>query len=240
MTALSYKNLAVQVINTGSPLLLLDSCMILDIVRAPIREQMGVHDIEAVHTLVERATHVPHQVSLVIAEQVNNEFLENIDAVENETRNELQKTQSRLIGILERMGALSSTNHIPSNIDLLSLGFPEKARQLAQQIVQTSTILESHDDEAVKAIHRVNRAKPPATQARQSVKDCLITESYLRLADVLCETGFSHNMVFATSNTKDYQQGHKSLHPDLKTEFDAVRLEYSSSWSASRYELDRH
>ena len=240
MTALFYDNLAVQIINTDSPLLLLDTCMILDIVRAPIREQIGVHDIEAVHTVIERATQAPHKVSLVIVEQVNNEFLENIDAVEKETRNELQKTQDRFMGSLKRMEALSSANHIPSNIDLSSLGFPEKGRQLAEQIVQTSTILEFHDDEAVKAVNRVNRAKPPATQAKQSVKDCLITESYLRLASVLCKTGFSHNMVFATSNTKDYQQDHKNLHPDLRTEFDAVRLEYSPSWSAARYELDRH
>ena len=99
-------------------------------------------------------------------------------------------------------------------------------------------MLADHQDEIVKAFDRVRFARPPATRAKQSIKDCLIAESYLRLAATLRVGGFTRNMVFATSNTRDFQQGHQSLHPKLRAEFYSVRLEYSPSWSAARHELD--
>ncbi len=91
----------------------------------------------------------------------------------------------------------------------------------------------------MKAFDRVRLAKPPATKAKQSIKDCLIAESYLRLAATLRTGGFSRNMVFATSNTRDYQQDHASLHPVLRADFDSACLEFSPTWSAARHELDR-
>ena len=134
---------------------------------------------------------------------------------------------------------MSPEDCIPDPVDLLTLEFPQSGRYLAEQIVDTSSILTDHDDEVLKAYDRVKRGRPPATRAKQSVKDCMIAESYLRLAATLHTGGFPRNMVFATSNTKDYQQDHSSLHPELRAEFRSVCLEYSPSWSAARHELDR-
>lgn len=238
MIALPCEDLAVQVMDAKVPLLLLDTCIILDIVRVPIREQMKIHDIKAVHTVIERAVQVPPGISVVISEQVKQEFLENIDKVEDEMNAELQKVQDRLKGINERITALSSTN-INSKDNDMSLASPVQGRQIAEEIIQTSTILAANDDDMKKAGHRTISAKPPAAKGKESYKDCLIIESYLRLAGTLCRKGFSQNMVYVTSNSEDYQQDHSSLHPALRTEFEAVRLEYSPKWSAARYELDR-
>ena len=232
MTALSYEELAVQVKKADSPLLFLDTCFILDIVRAPIRKQIGVQHIEAARTVNSLATQTPPRVSLVISEHVGLEFLNKIDKVEEETNNELRQ----VTGIHERMGVLSSANDTPSKIELSSFDF----RQLAEHIVQASNILATHHDEIIKAYYRANLlVKPPAKKGKESQNDCLIIESYLRLAGVLYEAGFSHNMVFATSNINDYEQGHKKLHPVLRTEFEAVKLEYTSSWLAARHEIHR-
>ena len=125
-------------------------------------------------------------------------------------------------------------------VDLSSLGFPQIGRHLAEQVVQASYVLSEHPDDIEKAYRRVTLVKPPATKAKQSIKDCHITESCLRLATTLRSSGFSPNMVFTTSNAKDYEQGHRSLHPALRAEFDSVSLEYAPNWSAGRYEVDRH
>ena len=135
------------------------------------------------------------------------------------------------------MAAISPTQGIPDKIDLLSLGFPAAGRKLAEAIVQKSIILTDDDELKVKAFDRVKKGNPPATKAKQSVEDCLITESCLRLADELHHQSFSKNVVFATSNSKDYQQTHGSLHPDLRKEFAAVSLKYAPCWSAALYEL---
>ena len=238
MTALPCDELVAEIANADVPVLLLDTCTILDVVRAPLLDRLGVHDIEAVHTLLDRASESSPGVSVVITEQVHQEFREHIDAVETETRAGIRRATNGFASILKRMRALCHQDHIPSSIDLSALGFPRIGRRLAERIIETSSIVADHPDELVKAYHRVVQAVPPATRAKQSIKDCMIAENYLRLASALHIGGFSRNVVFATSNTKDYQQGHSSLHPELRAEFRAATLEYSSSWSAARHQLD--
>ena len=239
MTVLPCDDLAVELTRADVPVLLLDTCTILDVVRAPVRDQLRTHDIDAVHTLIGRAAAAPTTVSFVITKQVLQEFREHVDAVETRTRDALEKAVGEFASILTRMQALSPDDCIPGAVELLSLGFPKKGRHLAEQIVQTSSVLNEDPDVVIKAWDRVRLAKPPATKAKQSMKDCLIVESCLRLAATLRSGGFSHNMVFATSNTKDYQQDHRSLCPVLREDFASACLEYSSNWSAARHELDR-
>lgn len=239
MTALACDDLAAEIARADVPVLLLDTCTILDVVRAPVRDQLGIHDIHAIHNLIGRATGAQPTVSFVITSQVLQEFEEHIDEVETETGNALEKTSDRFAAILRRMQALSPDDCIPGAVELVSLGFPGRGRKLADQIVQASSVLDDHPDDILKAYCRVTLATPPATRARQSVKDCHITESYLRLSANLRSAGFSRNMVFTSSNTKDYQQDHPSLHPALRAEFDSACLEYSPNWSAARHELDR-
>ena len=107
---LSHDDLAVQIIEAGIPVLLLDTCSILDIVRAPIREQMSVHDIEAVHSLLDRATGSSHQISLVVTEQVVTEFEKHLADVAQDCCKAIKKASDSHAGILERMRALSPSN----------------------------------------------------------------------------------------------------------------------------------
>ena len=137
------------------------------------------------------------------------------------------------------MQALSPDDCIPGAVDLSSLGFPNRGWHLAEQIVQASSVLSDHPDDIERAYRRVTLVQPPATKARQSIKDCHIAESCLRLAAALRSSGFSRNMVFTTSNARDYEQDHRNLHPALRADFDSVSLEYASNWSAARHELDR-
>ena len=117
---------------------------------------MDVHDINAVHTLIGRSAGAPPAVSFVITAQVLQEFREHIDEVETETRDALEKAADRFASILKRMQALSPDDCIPGAIDLLSLGFPQRGRHLAEPIVQASTVLTDHPDEVMKALDRVS------------------------------------------------------------------------------------
>ena len=238
MTVLSCDDAAARIARTDAPVLLLDTCSILDVVRAPVLGELGVHDIDAVHILIDRATGMRPEIALVITEHVHREFEENVDTVERYTHSEIEKTSDCFSEMVKRVRALAPDASIPGAVDLVSLGLPERGKRLAETIVETSLVLADHQEEIVKAFDRVRFARPPATKAKQSVKDCLIAESYLRLAATLRQVGFARNMVFTTSNTRDFQQGHPSLHPELRTEFHSVRLEYSPSWSAARHELD--
>ena len=107
---------------------MLDTCMIFDIVRAPVREKIRINDIAAAHGLLMEADHSPRKIWLVITEQVNHEFSNHIDSVESETEEKLRSVTERIAKILKRMAAISPTQGIPDKIDLLSLGFPAAGR----------------------------------------------------------------------------------------------------------------
>ncbi len=119
-------------------------------------------------------------VFFVINSQVSREFEEHIDEVETETANALEKASESFAAILRRVQTLSPDECIPDAVELVSLGYPGRSRQLADQIFQASSVVDDHPDDILKAYRRVRLATPPATRARQSIKDCHITESYLR------------------------------------------------------------
>lgn len=198
VSPLSHENLAIQIKGMDTPVLLLDTCSILDIVRAPVREQIGVHDIKAIHTLLAWTTGPTRQASLVVTKQVITEFHRHLDEVAQECDRAIRKASSSHTGILERMKALSpSSVNLPSSIDLASFGFPGESRCLAEKVVTASLVLNDETDELQsKAYRRSIGAKPPAKKGKDSIKDCLIIESYFRLAHTLQNKKSSCKIVF--------------------------------------------
>ena len=136
---------------------------------------------------------------------------------------------------------VTSSNLPETTVDLSSLGFPERGRCLAEQVIQASSVLKNRDNREflANASSRSIEGRPPAKKGKDSIKDCLIIESYFRLACTVQDNKFSCKMVFITSNKHDYEQDYRCLHPDLREEFDSVGLDYLPSWSAARYELDK-
>lgn len=85
MTALPYDDLAAQLARAKVPICWQTLALLLTS-RAPVRDQLRIHDIVAVHTSIGRAFEAPPTVSLVITEQILRDFRADFDAVETETR----------------------------------------------------------------------------------------------------------------------------------------------------------
>ena len=114
MGVLSCDDAATWIALTDAPVLLLDTCSILDVVRAPVPGKLGVHDIDAVHILIDRATGLRPEIALVITEHVYREFEENIDTVERYTHAEIEKALDCFSEMVTRMQALSPDVSIPA------------------------------------------------------------------------------------------------------------------------------
>lgn len=220
-------------------LLLLDTCLLLDIIRAPVRENIGVHDISAIRTLVARHAADPKALIFGVTQQVRDEFMANVAAVEEETRRAIEKRVTLTNEMLASIAAFNSGIAIPAPMRIAAGDAVNAARAIADGILSHSmTILHTAEDSHA-AMSRVLQALPPATQAKQSSKDCLILAGVLRHAATVSAQGGGAKMVFASSNTADYHQTHNSLHPLLRAEFTACGLGFAPSWSAARHELDR-
>lgn len=239
MTIISPLDAADQVIASGAPVLLIDTCSLLDIVRVPIRDEVSIHDITAMGTLLSRAAASPPQLTLLINEQVHYEFSANVDNVERDTEKEIAKLSKRVKSIYGRIGAFPPISAPPANTGFSNYGFPARGRKMAEEILKLCLIVADDDAQAKKALLRVNNAIPPATRAKQSAKDCIIIETYLYISSFIHSRNQNIKKIFITANKDDYQQGHSSLAPSLRAEFCALGLAYSPNWSAARFELDR-
>ncbi len=71
-----------------TPVLCLDTCVILDILRDPARDDVRVHEHEASLALLS-AAQSGTTLQALVAEQVNREFRDNAEQVQNDARQSL-------------------------------------------------------------------------------------------------------------------------------------------------------
>lgn len=156
------------------PLLVLDTCLLLDIIRAPVRENIGVHDIAAIRTLVARHAADPNALRFAVTQQVRDEFAANVATVVEATRRDIEKRVAQTNEMLASIEALNSGIAIPAPITIAVGDAVNAARAIADGILNDCLTISHTAEDSHAAMSRVLQALPPATQAKQSSKDCLI------------------------------------------------------------------
>ena len=214
-----------------TPVLCLDTCVILDILRDPARADVRVHEHEASLVLLSAAQSGTILQALV-AEQVSREFRDNVEQVHNDAKESLAR-RTREIGKLNTLVALYGTSR---PIDLAHWDDHDKrTRQAAECWFEASTTVRESSGTVSNAFLRLNEARSPARRGKQSMKDCVILETYLEHIRSLRDKGCTATAVFVSSNTRDYAADDKTtVREDIKHEFQSLGLEYAPSMGAAR------
>lgn len=225
------------ILANDAPLLLVDACSLLDIVRAQgtERESLREPDILAIYELCDRIERDLPGLTIVINGQVHMEFNKNLGEQIRQSRNQLARVNSALA----RMRMFQPAAQVPPDIDFEQMGFPGHAGELCNRIIASSVVVEDHADEAGRAYARMGQDLPPAKRGKNSAGDCLVVETYLRVMREVRNTGFTRKAIFITSNTNDFQIPGGGLHPHLQAEFDPVGLRYWTGWNATLHDLDQ-
>ncbi|MCI0376533.1 MAG: hypothetical protein L0215_02890 [Gemmataceae bacterium] len=106
-------------------------------------------------------------------------------------------------------------------------GLVAKLRDLAAELLKNSIHLFPSNELKVRAFDRSLARKRPARKGG-GVQDCTIIEEYLEFCRLLQAGGFAKKRAFCSSNTEDYQDGHK-LHESLASEFASVGLVFTNA-----------
>jgi hypothetical protein len=78
----------------------------------------------------------------------------------------------------------------------------------------------------------------PLQSGKQSMKECVVIETYLDAVVELRKAGLKSPLVFVFSNIKDYAgETGTVLRPDLAAEFAALDMEYAPNLSAAKHYL---
>lgn len=232
MRACDLPGAALAVAGRGGPILIPDTCSLLDILRAPIRPQFRKDDVAAVSRLLALTEAAEAGATLVVTGQVRRELSSNTQPVVDEVQRELRKTSEAVHSILDRMAWLGASTRQPF-VSLHEVGHPQVGRDLLERLLGGSIEVTDSGEAMMAAGDRVAKDMAPSRKGKQSYKDCLVIETALRVAAACREGGVTRPIVFLTANTSDYCEGTSlRLRSPLDEQFAAAGLEFQPRWAA--------
>ena len=219
----------------NTPVLCLDTCAILDIVRDPTRDTIRLHEHEASLALLQ-AAETDKRLVVLVAEQVRKEFEENADDVQKEAKRAIVKFRNRINEINDLAGLYGSSARVDSSHwedhELRCLEVAERWLEVGDSVSHSNQILS-------RATSRSIQARSPARKGKDSIKDCVILETYFERVRELREDGLTAPMVFVSSNTRDYAElSGARIQNDIKDEFGSLALGYAPNMAAAKHMLN--
>jgi len=216
------------------PILCLDTCIVLDLMRDPTRKTVRAHERQAALDLL-MVAESRKQLIVLIADQVKLELTEHLDSVQEEATQAIENLRSLVV----RIEAVASIYGGVGSADLSHLDdHCARARKIVDRWIMVATPALQSPDIASRALTRLNKAQTPARKGKDSMKDCVVVETYLDLVRKLRAGGHKAAAVFASSNVKDFAEETGSTpKPDLASEFAALRLEYAPNMAVAKHHL---
>lgn len=214
------------------PVLFADTCILLDVIRDVTRDSVIKNDVDSgLHLLSEAEKGI--NLFVLIAPQVRTELIDNEGIVESESKNSLDKFIERItkvdtISSLYGASDNISLEHLKDHVDRAK-SFLDRWKNIVYLVPQDESVL-------VRAFKRVTLSTAPAKKGKDSMKDCVVTETYLDAAKALRNAGLTAPLVFASSNTKDYCEG-KNLADGLVDDFKNYNILYSPNFGSAKYNL---
>jgi hypothetical protein len=207
---LNLADLATSVLAAPCPVVMIDACAILDIVRAasPSRETPSSVIVSA-KRLENAAQAMPRRVWLIVTSTVRVEVDDNLASTVRELQHALQGFEKHL----ERIESAAE-----SIIPLYRSSGPQQEAQRARlsdelrarvaSLLDACHTLDDGDPSSLARARDRSIAKRPPAHKKESRKDCEMLEHYLALTASLRAGGMTHQKVlFVTSNKVDFDLG---------------------------------
>jgi hypothetical protein len=218
----SINELVIEINKDKKPVVLHDTCSLLDIVRTPERDNIIPGIISSAIDFTSKS-----DIWLIASNIVNVEWNDNIDNVISGSRNairNLHKKASIFKGALDHAPIVDKWAY---NKLFTSYELEEKLKDLSKSLLNNLTFIKEDADCLTRASIRVIKTIAPASKGKDEYKDCMIIEHYLELCRKLRDSGFSEQIVFVSSNKTDFGSPYDIKKP-LDSEFSSVQLTYVS------------
>lgn len=219
-------------VGLGLPVLCLDTCTVLDVLRDITRESTTRSDVTAGMGLLDIAE-AGKGLTVLMAQQVLREISDNVANVEEEARAAVARFIAQVERIHDVAGAFGAQGEL--QVGQLS-GHVDRARPVLDRWTQVARVVPDNDGVASRAFRRVNEPRTPARRGKESMKDCVIVEAYIEAAGQLRAAGLIAPIVFASSNTKEYfATGSRQLKDDIAEDFGMVDVQYAANWRSAKH-----
>ncbi|MCP4111823.1 MAG: DUF4935 domain-containing protein [Desulfobacteraceae bacterium] len=191
-----------------------------------MRQDIKISHLEGAKELLKKQRQ--NKISIVITTTVENEYNDHLNNICIELERYMLKLASsneKMINTIESVGIKYEFNVHKMNEIKLS----DTLKQIADEIIASSYIIE-RDDECIKKAHtRIERYSAPSKRGKSESKDCVIVEHFLKTADELRKRGVQDKFVFITTNSNDYGTA-PNLKPPLDIEFHNLQSAYCNNF----------
>jgi len=222
--------------SAGKPVLVSDTCALLDLIRVPIRVDKTTRAsaiLQNASNIFSLARTTPPSLSIAIPPLVPDEWRQHHHDVFSEVKRYLSKLDN-MIGVVAATGI--SLGISTSAISFSNLGMSDKLKNLSRELLYSGMWFDSEDDVKQRAIDRAVSYTAPATKG--AIKDCIIYEHTLELFTKLRSNSFTEKCVFITSNTNDFcEKGSSIPREPIKSELDNISATLTTNWEWALHEL---
>lgn len=218
-------DIVTAVTTTPAPVLFLDTCVLLDVVRSPIRNKAS--EVEFARQFLACAQKSPKTVHLLVASPIPIEWTTNRVSGVNDCTTALQACNA-VSSICIQLG-LPPVPVLPAAV----LTMPHRLEQLASDLLAACATIEDDPVALGRAVDRIFNSRHPVKRPHsQGAKDAVILEHAVETTVALRGAGFTGICLFVSSNTKDFADPNAtSLHAQPAPSFNPVRLRHAVSLS---------
>lgn len=232
MNKFSAPSLVKKLIAENKNILILDTCCILDVIRCIQRENLSI--LKATIEIINLFDKNQNKFVIVLPSLIDTEWSDNNESVCSETERYIEKCDTAYKKLIQSFKMVFSMQF--NTICFSQYNFEKILLNFSERILNLSFGLEGIEECKINAINRVVNHIPPATQGKDSTKDCMIFEETLFLGNLLRNSGFTKKIVFASSNTKEYFHDRKPI-DTIEAELKKVDIEIVNSLNYGLYRV---
>ena len=196
------------------PLVVFDSCAILDIPRL----KYGSETLQILDQCSKRGS---DKYTYLLPNQVVREIENHLPKILSNSFDSINKAVSLIVSI-ESINDVSLESRIQQKRGMIE--------DAVRDIVSRSPKIDESDQIIFNAMSRLIAKKRPAHASKSSHGDCLVLESLLICASLLRNNGFDKDILFVTTNPQDFSGNMQELkckpHSDFANEFLDLKILY--------------
>jgi hypothetical protein len=205
-----------------APVLFLDTCILLDVVRAPLRRKPD--EVRLAQLFLTSVRKKPKSIHLLVPSPVQPEWETHIQERVNECAMAVNACDA-VAAICGHL-ALPMVGALPAGVDEM----PNLLRQLSTDLLAACVTIDNDGLASSRAVDRIVACRHPVKQHSKGAKDSVILEHAVETTAQLRIAGFVEICVFVSSNTSDFANpGSTNLHTQLTASFSPVSLGYAVS-----------
>jgi hypothetical protein len=223
---------AFDIARSGTPVLCVDTCILLDIIRELTADTTTPSNANAAKSLLCAVSE--QGLVVLLAERVLLELNRNRPGVEKTAitaLNRFMKAAKRMHDVAHIFGAqgLLQVSHLQGHV--------ERTQSVLDGWIQAAVVIPETAGVMARGAVRSTDPRTPAKLGKNSISDCVIIEAYLETASVLRRAGQIKPVVFVSSNTTDFTDRSGAVPSDLAQDMSKAGLEYQPNLGAAKHAL---